>query len=143
MLMTLGMFVFQLPTLAYQDFQRQTSWRHPSQSRVGAPSTSQFLGRGDDTITLTGVLMTEISGGVEPLDTVRVMADKGEAWPLVEGTGVIYGLYVIEDLTEGRTLFFSDGAARRIDFTLSLKRVDDDQVDLLGNLITPDQGFLS
>ena len=35
MMMSLGMFVFGLTTLAYQDMQRQTSWRHPGNSRVG------------------------------------------------------------------------------------------------------------
>ena len=35
MMMSLGMFVFGLPTLAYQDMQRQTNWRHPGNSRVG------------------------------------------------------------------------------------------------------------
>ena len=35
------------------------------------------------------------------------MADTGDAWPLIEGTGRIYGLYVIESLQTTRTLFFS------------------------------------
>ena len=30
MMMTLGMFVFGLPTLAYQELQRTTEWRHAS-----------------------------------------------------------------------------------------------------------------
>ncbi len=42
MLMSLGMFVFSLPTLAYQDMQRQTAWRHPSNSRVGSRAAHQF-----------------------------------------------------------------------------------------------------
>ena len=35
MMMALGMFVFSLETLAYQELQRQTDWRHPSSPRVG------------------------------------------------------------------------------------------------------------
>ena len=36
MMMALGMFVFSLETLAYQEFQRQTDWRHGSTSRIGS-----------------------------------------------------------------------------------------------------------
>ena len=60
------------------------------------------------------------------------MADTGKAWPLVEGTGRIYGLWIVESMSETRTLFFRDGTPRRIEFSLSLKRIDDGLIDLLG-----------
>ncbi|MBA1187553.1 phage tail protein [Pseudomonas entomophila] len=132
MMLALGLFVFSLPTLAYQEMQRQTAWRHASSDRVGAQPALQFLGRGDDTITLPGVLMPELAGSTLSLDALRHMADTGKAWPLVEGTGRLLGLWVIDGLSETRTLFFRDGAARRIEFSLSLRRVDDGKVDLLG-----------
>lgn len=134
MMMCLGQFVFSLSTLAYQDFQRQTQWRHPSNSRVGARPARQFAGPGDDTITLQGLLAPELTGTIESLDKLREMADTGSAWPLVEGTGRVYGLYAIESLSEGKTLFFQDGAARRIEFTVNLVRVDDDRIDRMGSL---------
>lgn len=135
MMMTLGMFVFSLPTLAYQDFSRQTSYRHASQSRIGVRPGSQYLGPGDDKITLSGWFSPELSHGLISMDTLRLMANQGEAWPLIEGTGRIYGLWVIEDLEEKKTIFFPDGMPRRIEFTLQLKRVDDNRVDLLGSLL--------
>lgn len=132
MMMALGMFVFSLPTLAYQELQRQTDWRHPSSSRVGTNPARQFAGRGDDAITLPGVLLPELAGSLLSLDVLRMMADTGKAWPLVEGTGRILGIWVIESISETKTLFFPDGAARRIEFSISLKRIDDGQVDKLG-----------
>ncbi|MBD9676266.1 phage tail protein [Pseudomonas sp. PDM18] len=135
-LMAFGMFVFGLETAAYQDFQRQTEWRHGSTSRIGTNPARQYLGRGDETITLQGVLLPALAGTVLSLDTLRTMADTGKAYPLIEGTGRIYGVWVIESLSEGRTLFFADGAARRIEFSLSLKRIDDGRVDLLGSAIS-------
>lgn len=134
MMMCLGQFVFSLSTLAYQDFQRQTQWRHPSNSRVGARPARQFAGPGDDTITLQGLLVPELTGSQDSLDQLRAMAATGSAWPLVEGTGRIYGLYAIEAINEGKTLFFQDGAARRTEITINLVRVDDDQVDRMGAL---------
>ncbi|HCF7077121.1 TPA: phage tail protein [Pseudomonas aeruginosa] len=135
-LMAFGMFVFSLETAAYQDFQRQTEWRHGSTSRIGTNPARQFLGRGDESITLQGVLLPALAGSVLSLDTLRSMADTGKAYPLIEGTGRIYGVWIIESLSETRTIFFGDGAARRIEFTLSLKRIDDGRVDLLGSAIS-------
>ena len=131
-MLALGMFVFSLSTAAYQELQRQTEWRHASNSRIGTVPARQFLGRGDDAITLPGIIFPELAGSPVSLDAIRLMANTGKAWPMVEGSGRIYGLWVIESLSENRTIFFKDGTPRRIEFTLSLKRIDDDRVDLLG-----------
>lgn len=136
MMMALGMFVFGMHTVAYQELQRQTAWRHASTSRIGTNPARQFLGKGDDTITLPGMLVSGLTGTQISLDALRYMADSGKAWPLIEGTGRIYGLWVIESMQETRTYFFKDGAARRIEFSLTLQRIDDGQTDRLGSLIS-------
>jgi hypothetical protein len=132
MMMSFGFFVFALGTAPYQDFQRQLAWRHPSTSRVGAMPAHQFTGRDEETITLSGTLLPEITGGRLSLAALEDMAEQGQAWPLIEGTGYYYGLYVITALSTTRSVFFDDGAARRIEFQLTLKRVDDTRADLLG-----------
>lgn len=132
MMLALGMFVFCLSTVAYQELQRQTDWRHPSSNRIGTAPARQFIGRGDDSITLPGVILPELTGSLLSLDALRLMANTGKAWPMIEGSGRIYGLWVIESLSETKTMFFRDGTPRRVEFTLSLKRVDDDLIDLLG-----------
>lgn len=134
-MMALGLFVFGLDTAPYQQLQRQTSWRHPSSSRVGQRPARQYIGPGDDTVTLSGTLYPEITGGKVTLSMLRFMAETGKAWPLIEGTGFFYGLYVIEDLSETGSVFFADGSARKIDFSIKLTRVDDDVPDIVG-LIT-------
>lgn len=125
MMMSLGMFVFGLPTLAYQDMQRQTSWRHPGNSRVGPRQAYQYVGPGDDTITLSGVLVPELMGRAASIDELRRMGDAGAAWPLVSGTGEVFGAFVIENVSETGTHHIDNGRARRIEFQLQLKRVDD------------------
>ena len=136
MMMAMGLYIFSLKTAAYQQLQRQTAWRHPSNSRIGALPARQYLGKGDDTITLSGLIMPELTGERVSLDALRLMGDTGKAWPLVEGTGRIYGLWIIESLFETNTLYFQDGAPRRIDFTLTLQRVDDSQIELLGDILS-------
>jgi len=134
MMMALGLFVFALKTAPYQQLQRHTQWRHPSSSRVGLRPARQFIGPGDDTITLTGTLYPEVTGGRVSLAMLRAMAETGRAWPMIQGDGKIYGEYVIEDMSETSTLFFGDGAARQIEFSLKLARVDESTP--LGDLAT-------
>lgn len=133
MLMALGLFVFGMQTLPYQALQRQVTWRHPANSRVGARPARQFAGRGDETITLSGVLYPEVTGGKISLAALEAMADQGMAWPLIEGTGWFYGQFVIEELATTATAFFPDGAARKIEFSLKLTRTDDEP-SLLGTV---------
>ncbi|HGE8506339.1 TPA: phage tail protein, partial [Serratia marcescens] len=58
--------------------------------------------------------------------------------PLIEGTGVIYGMFVIDSITETRTEFFADGKAKKIEFTLSLKKVSEDVREGLADVTADD-----
>lgn len=131
-MMAFGQFAFGLDSLAYQDLQRQTAWRHASNSRVGARPARQFVGPGDETITLSGLLAPEFTGRRASLDELRAMGDAGGAWPLVDGNGKVYGQFVLESLRETGSLFMADGTPRRIEFELQLTRVDDDRTDSVG-----------
>lgn len=128
MMMSLGQFVFSLPTLAYQQLRRQTEWRHADNDRVGARPADQFVGPGRDDVDLDGVLLPELAGDRLSLDTLRTLGDSGAAQPLVDGSGVVYGAYVVTSISETQTVFFKDGTPRRIEFQLRLKRVDDQRV---------------
>ncbi|MDR6517497.1 phage protein U [Variovorax paradoxus] len=141
-MLCLGLFVFTLDTLSYQELQRRSSWKHASQPLVGARNASQYLGPGDDIITLNGIVVPEFAGTAASLSVLRLMADQGAAWVLVEGTGTIYGAFVITELQETRTLFFETGEARRIEFTLTLQRVDQDAQEVAEQLIADSMGDL-
>lgn len=90
--MALGMFVFETPSVPYQEFKRISEWRRPSQPREEERPTYQFVGPGTDTITLCGTLLTTFTGGRFSLDEIREKANQGNACPLVKGTGRQYGL---------------------------------------------------
>ncbi|EMZ3830149.1 phage tail protein [Salmonella enterica] len=103
-------------------------------SRVGQRPATQFLGVDEETITLSGELYPELTGGTLSLMTLQWMADTGKAWPLIEGTGFIYGMFVITSLSRTRTFFSPNGHASKIEFTLTLKRVDSNLKELFGDL---------
>ncbi|MBD2815631.1 phage tail protein [Xenorhabdus sp. Flor] len=134
MMAALGLFVFMLKTTPYQSFQHKQSWRHAFNSRVGARPAWQFVGSDNDTITLSGELYPELTGGSLSLTALKLMADSGKAWSFIDGSGSIYGMFVIESIDETKTEFMSGGAPRKISFTLTLRRVDNNLFEMLGDL---------
>lgn len=122
----LGMFPFMRQTVPYQSLSRDTSWRHPTNSVVGAMPKTQFIGKDADTIQISCRLIPELTGGSLSIAALRLMADSGGSFPLIEGsTFLLLGFYVIESIHEEQSELFGDGAARAIDFSMQLKRTDD------------------
>ena len=123
MLMTLGLFVFERATVPFLDRDRRTDWRHGSSERFGARPASQFLGSGEVEIVLAGLIVPEIAGRHSEIRTLRDMADQGEAWPLVDGAGQVFGDYKILSIDERQSEFLDNGVPRRSDFRVTLRRV--------------------
>jgi phage protein U len=134
MMLALGFFVFMRQTLPFQSMQRDAEYRWPSNSRIGKRDAFQFLGVGEEKITLSGELYPEITGGKLTLTAVRLMAEEGRAWPLLSGNGMIYGMYVINSVSETGAEFFTDGSPRKITFNLALTRVDESLAAIYGDL---------
>nr|WP_317892050.1 phage tail protein [uncultured Sphingomonas sp.] len=127
MLMSLGLFPFSLDTLAHEDLTRRTAWRHAASQRIGRRDATQFVGPGEETVSIGGTAYAELTDGRLSLDQLRDMADSGDAWPLVDGAGMIFGAFVIQTLDERHKALFADGTPRAIDFQLELLRVDSEQ----------------
>jgi phage protein U len=89
MLAAIGMFVFDTQTLLPDRIGRDRAWRHARDDRFLAPAASQFVGPGDDKVTITGTLVPELAGSASAIETLAEMANEGEAWPLMDGTGTI------------------------------------------------------
>jgi phage protein U len=81
MLAAIGMFVFDTQTLLPDRIGRDRAWRHARDDRFLAPAASQFVGPGDDKVTITGTLVPELAGSASAIETLAEMANEGEAWP--------------------------------------------------------------
>lgn len=137
-LMSLGFFVFMRQTVPFAETSREISWNHPTNSVVGKLPKSQFTGKASETLTLSGTLIPEITGGRLSLSALELMAERGKAYPLIDGaTFMVQGWYVIENISVQSSHFFGDGTPRRLDFSLTLKRTDDSLlVDLFDNVLS-------
>ena len=119
----LGDFTFNINTAAFQSLERASSWRWQGIDRIGRKPAQQFTGPEADSITLSGTIYPHYRGGLGQIGRMRRMADKGEPLPLIyafEAVGQYCGLWCIKGITEGRTVFFSNGAPRKIEFSLTL-----------------------
>ncbi|HAX2347179.1 TPA: phage tail protein [Escherichia coli] len=148
MMMIYGMFVFQLSTLPHQQIQQSRNWRHVKNERVNRSASWQYIGAGDDTITLSGLLYPEITGGEVSLTALTTQAYSGRPWPLIDGVGQIYGMYVITSLQTTRSELDRYGRARKIEFTVTFQRVNEDlrerlQSSSLGDLANNVKGALN
>ena len=123
-LLTLGMFVFGMDSVAYSELTRRTDWRHALSERHGARSASQYVGPGLDTINMSGLLAPEIGGSYADIDRLIEMADTGDSWPLVDGTGKVLGQFRILAIDQKQKAIMAGGIPRAIDFTIDLERAD-------------------
>lgn len=135
MLMSLGMFVFGLDTAPFETLKRTTSQRWSRAERVGRRAAQQNLGPGEDTITVDGTLVPELTGGPETLDKLREMMAAGKAWVLTAGTGEVMGRWIVTQVEETRSKLLGNGYPRKLTFGLTLQAYDDDDPAALGNLM--------
>lgn len=121
-LAALGLFIFEFATWPFDELSRRSDWGHASAARVGARDALQFTGPGDETVSIAGKLAPEAAGSFSAITTLRAMADEGDEYQLVLGTGDVWGGFVIVGLDERRKFLLVDGTPRLIDFTMDLKR---------------------
>lgn len=124
-LMILGPFRFSVKSAAPDEISRTSRWDWKTVDRVGSLPALQYTGPQNDTMRLSGRLVPGFSGGVEQIARMRALAGVGYPLPLVEGTGRIHGLWVIEDLEETGTKHFKDGYPKLINFSITLKKYGD------------------
>lgn len=123
-MMQLGSFQFSIMTAVYQELIRKNEYKWPSQHRFGQRPSRQFVGVGDETMQLPGVIYPEYRGGFQQIEAMRRIAALGQPLLLVDGLGKLWGRWVIESIDEKQSLFAAFGAPRKQEFTLSLARFD-------------------
>lgn len=127
MLASLGLFVFETTTAAFDELTRKSGYRFGTGNAVGTRPHMQYIGQDNDDIGLSGTLYPEITAGIVSLDQLRAMAATGKTYALMNGNGYYYGMCYITDISETQSHLLSDGTARKIGFSLSLKLADDSE----------------
>lgn len=125
-MLALGPYRFAVDRAAYQSLSRSAEYRWPSQERIGRAPARQFVGRGSETVSLSGVIHPHYAGGLGQLDRMRELAGQGLPLQLTDGRGKVWGLWCIERIEETRTVFFANGDPQKIEFSLQLAAYGED-----------------
>lgn len=124
-MMMLGPFMFSVGTAAPQQIARTARYSWPSQERVGRRPLLQWAGRGEERLEVAGVIYPVYKGGLRQVQGMRELAGVGKRWLLVDGLGVVYGLFAILQVEETGRVYDKFGAPRRINFRLQLEYAGD------------------
>lgn len=123
-LMAFGPFTFGVQTAAYDELRRQMQFKHGAAVRVGERDNYQYLGAGEEIITLSGTVAPGVTGTLAPITQLENMGLGGQAYVLVDGAGYVYGVYFIDRIETTQRYLFDDGTPRRVDFSVTLYRSD-------------------
>ena len=123
-LLSLGMFVFGMDAIAFSELDRRASFRHATSDVYGARARGQYLGAGEEGITLTGVLVPEIMGSYSDIETLRAMGLEGDLHSLVTGDGEVLGTFRIINVDDRWRGLIAGGRGRAADFAVDLQRAD-------------------
>ena len=129
MLLALGQFIFSVDTMTFSELQRSRSWSYGSNAIGQGRDQYQFTGVGEETVTIPFLIYQSHGfGDRQSIDDLSEMADGGEGFVLLDGSGYLYGVFVITAIDETRSHITNIGVARKIDGTMKLTRVDDNRI---------------
>jgi phage protein U len=120
--MALGPFMFESLDFGYDGVRRNLSTQWADIQTVGGLNRLQWTGGDDDTVDVEGVIFPHEFGGLATLEGVRGAAAAGTVLPLVTLGGNVYGLYVIEGVSEDQSFHDETGRPRKDVFRIRLKR---------------------
>ena len=118
-MMRLGAYRFAMDTAAYNDMTRTAAYRWASVETQAGPGF-QYMGPGEDAMTLSGIVYPHFMGGLGQLDAMRAEALKGKPLLMTDGLGSVRGFWIIKNVRETGQKFAAGGVARRQTFSMNL-----------------------
>lgn len=128
-LMALGPHVFEVLPLNYQRLERLTEALWASVPRLGVRPSRQFVGFGDDPLTISGVLLPGEFGGRSEFEAIRLTQAAGLPVPLVgfgsDTTGRVWGLVIITLISDAQEEIGPDGSGQVLTYDIEVAAYDE------------------
>lgn len=126
--MQLGDVQFEANQVPVRKLKRVTKARFAKHDILESQPAYEFVGRESDEVTLGGSMFPEFERPAEVgLGQLRLMVEEGQDHLLVDGTGEVWGVFVILNLDEQTEGFFprANGRAAQVNFSINLRRQRD------------------
>lgn len=119
----MGPYRFRIVGLNYQTLDRKFDYRWKAQERIGRRPAMQFMGPGEETVTLQGVLYPKdprLGRGFSQLESMRREAMLGIPRGVASNLGRYYGIWCISGISDVQSYFTKGGAPRKVEFNINL-----------------------
>jgi hypothetical protein len=95
----------------------------------------EFMGEGDDKITLSGQLLPFKTGGLTELEAAHGFRRSGTRLPVMRGDGKAFGWFVIESIRESHGDLMRDGVGFTVKHMIEMTKVEPPGASSAGNII--------
>lgn len=119
-------FYFNLNTASFDKLKRETRYNIAPQTRLTKQDSLQAISKGNERITLSGLIFTK-RNGANNLKDLRTLAEQLEPMTLTTGYGEVIGDYYLTSIEEEQSDYFADGIAKKQMFNLEFTRYGKDE----------------
>lgn len=126
MLYSIGALTLDTRPFSVETVQRSTSADFADKATMGGIAAREFMGEGEDKLTLSGQLLPFKIGGLTELEMAHSMRRAGQKLPVLRGDGVRLGWYVIDKIGENHEELMRDGVGFFIKYTIDMTKVSAD-----------------
>lgn len=120
--MALGPFAFHALRFGFYGLGRELSTRWAEIETVGSLNRLQWTGGEGDGVSISGVVFPHEFGGLSNLEGIRSAALSGAVLPLVTLGGNVFGMYIVERVSEDQAYHDASGQPRRDRYSIDLRR---------------------
>ncbi|MDQ3233611.1 MAG: phage tail protein, partial [Pseudobdellovibrionaceae bacterium] len=117
-------FVFEPKGIAFQKFDRESTYNWAEIKMIGSHPLRQFLGVNGERITISGIFYPHYRGKLSHMSGLRAMGTAGISYRLIAAdsdSAQNLGRWIFKSVKDGRTIFTSDGRPLKVDFTIELE----------------------
>ena len=140
MLYQLGPVSVDVYPFSIDTFQREASADYAKKDIISGAPNREFMGEGDESLSLEGQILPLHIGGLTELETLHDMRRSGTRLMVTRGDGMVLGWHAIENITENHEDLVSSGIGIKVNHTIKLIKVDapgmDEGMDLLNTILS-------
>lgn len=118
--MALGPYNFEALGFGFTDQSLSTETPWAEINTAHRLNELQWTGPQSESFDISGVLFPHVFGGLSSLDGLRKSALHGTPLMLATRAGGIYGMHVIQGISEGRLIVDRTGLPHKSDYTIQL-----------------------
>lgn len=125
--MILGDFIFSIRGLAHNGVLITSDYKWESVDKVEGLPFFQYLGEKQETVEITGVFYPKFSENYKTISDIKNSNLISKPNNFISDSGEVLGKFIITSIEENQSYFEKDIGAKRIEFSIKLKRIPDEQ----------------